>query len=575
MGISSKIDHLKLAAANFIEAAPQKIIHGVLPGQKLASKKATSDARNGAFPDENIRALLGASIAPKTAKRYRKQVQVDGVGKIVSLMQDKLSKRDIEFLVKSRIRPLSETPTVQQYKMLTPGEALVDLAAMLSTSANHSQQKSDTERAIKTMWLDGTAGREAVPWLAAKAKQTLGENDHSLSSKIDRVVQNLEPGFFQTRRNDGYYSRLFDTELARYIVDNPSDGVLKTRDRVATYLHEVLDGLSEAKRKDLCSDVASMMLTDPPSWRANIASAVAFQTKPDPTALRNMIDDRGQYSFPLVLHVAVKMMASPIFGTPETDSASVVYAKVIYPQKQLRQSTVKDPKKYEVSLPGAGKDAGNQGVNEDADIGDPSSAHIGYPSSAQPFRRTGIRLAYQEDRREKPESQIGLGERPLDRRILQPADTGLSPHDAIALTHERPIAEGISGSSNLLEFAFRMFREKDPTFPVEEARLATAAWLTFSGGHSFNEAYSVFNLPAGNGSSLKPETFSPISFNRLAETSDLAARAVNHAYQQIIDRSQELAGLELSAANGPRRSRTARLFGRIRTRKPIEPEQKI
>ncbi|TPW33201.1 hypothetical protein FJU08_01140 [Martelella alba] len=540
MGISSKIVRLKLAATNFIETAPQKIINGVRPGQRPAAKKAASDARNGACPDENIRALLGASISPKTAELYRKQVQVDGVGKIRSLAQNKLSKRDIEVLVNSRIRPLSETPSVQQYKMLTPGEALVDLAAVLGTSADHSQQKSDTEQAIKTMWLDGTAGREAIPSLAAQAKQTLGENDQSLSPKIDRVVQNLEPGFFQTRRNDGYYSRLFDTELARYIVDNPSDGVLKTRDRVAAYLHERLDELSEPERNELCLGVASMMLADPPSWRANIDSAAAFLREPNPTTLKNMIDDRGQYSVPLVLHIAVKVMANKYVDTKEIKAATKAYIEDILPQRELRHSTVTLPSKQAANPPGVGNKAGKAARGKAGDQGVNKDAVIGFPSSVHGFRRTGIRLAYQEDRQEKPESPIGYGQRPLDRRILQPADTGLSPHDAVALTHERPTAEGMSGSSNLLEFAFRMFKEKDPTFPVDEARLATAAWLTYSGGHSFNEAYSVFN-------SLKPETFSPISYNRLAETSDLAARAVDHAYQQIVERSQELAGLEHSA----------------------------
>lgn len=68
---------------------------------------------------------------------------------------------------------------------------------------------------------------------------------------------------------------------------------------------------------------------------------------------------------------------------------------------------------------------------------------------------------------------------------------------------------------------------------MDDAKLATASWLNYSGGHSFNEAYSSFEL-------MTRGYFKPISFNDISSTSELGENAVSHSYNKVLEASRRL-----------------------------------
>ncbi|MGT0149055.1 hypothetical protein ACT691_02220 [Vibrio metschnikovii] len=90
----------------------------------------------------------------------------------------------------------------------------------------------------------------------------------------------------------------------------------------------------------------------------------------------------------------------------------------------------------------------------------------------------------------------------------------------------------MSGSSNLLEPLFQIIMKENKDFQISTARLQAAAFLTFSSGHSFNEAYNIFN------SALEP--YVPMSYNLFSEISSYHNNAVNHAYNKTLETSNKI-----------------------------------
>jgi hypothetical protein len=142
----------------------------------------------------------------------------------------------------------------------------------------------------------------------------------------------------------------------------------------------------------------------------------------------------------------------------------------------------------------------------------------------------GLLLSYQKYYPANNEDYVGIGIRPIDKYMRPSAGVALTEHDTTALANERTIGIGISGSSNILHVLFQYLQLRDEDFPLDDAKLATASWLSYSGGHSFNEAYSVFGfMTEGN--------FKPLSFNALKKSSPLSEVAIAQAYNKVIETS--------------------------------------
>jgi hypothetical protein len=67
----------------------------------------------------------------------------------------------------------------------------------------------------------------------------------------------------------------------------------------------------------------------------------------------------------------------------------------------------------------------------------------------------------------------------------------------------------------------------------------TAAQLTFSGGHSVNEAYTVFRFCDHHKDNYKDgifneEIFQAIPFETLCEKDELTKKACDHAYEALL-----------------------------------------
>ncbi|MCS3433004.1 hypothetical protein [Klebsiella sp. BIGb0407] len=438
--------------------------------------------------------LIGITIHPKTVQKFQGKIEFNSTGEITSIMSKDITRKQFNLLIKNRIKPLAETPQIMKERIRTPGETIIDIGGLINKAGVELVNKHEIEELIKSTWLDGSLSKQSLYNTVELIKIKISESK-SIILEIDSIVDTLEKDFFVTKRNDNYYGRLFETELSKYIIHNPDSGMLKVRDIVSEFILDNFSNMSEHQQIALCTEVAKNMCKDPPLWRSSLYHANRFIVNKKPPCFIDMIEFKGTNSVPLILSVAVKYIVLSEGTRDIKNIATKHYINKIMPQRQFLKPLSEKKSSFTTAY--------------------------------------GLLLPWQKYHPAKNEGNPGFGIRPIDEYLCPSAGVALTEHDAAALANERAIGIGISGSANVLHFLFQYLRLRDDNFPLDEAKLATASWLSYSGGHSFNEAYSVFGfMTEGN--------FKPLSFNGIKSSSSLGGVAVAQAYNKVIEASVAL-----------------------------------
>ncbi|MFC6841470.1 hypothetical protein ACFQGW_18565 [Xanthomonas theicola] len=393
--------------------------------------------------------------------------------------------------------PLHITPIRREDPKRSPGECVI--AALVAARAclpPDADSRKEIETILRDTWLAGDlshrSARNALQLACGIARECA-----DFTRKIDRIRTSMQDGLYITRRNDNLYGRLFETHLAEYLVNNPDSSMLAVRDQVADYLLTDLHSYRTQTAGHLAKTIAAGLRIDPAPWRSDLPEFKAFLATPCKENLAKLLAYKGDKSVSLVLSLCVKhALAAPNFEKLK-DKASAFYEAVILPQRNACDSSIQDPS---------------------------SNLH-------------GLLLPYQLGIHPALATTSGEGIRPIDRRKGPSPSTGLSHHDFAAIGAERIMGVGMSGSANILDHVFRNImdsdHESDRNFPIQAAQIATAAWLSHSGGHSFNEAYSVFGY-------RRNKHFAPISFDQLELETYTAHQAIEHAFSHVLEAAERL-----------------------------------
>ncbi|MCW2254743.1 hypothetical protein M2263_000834 [Providencia alcalifaciens] len=438
--------------------------------------------------------LIGKTINPKTAEKLTNKIQFTGTGKITAFKKEIITKKEYDLLSDNVINPLSETPHIVKNRIRTPGEVMIDIAILIQTANQPVKNKMEIENLIKFNWLDGTLSHQSINSIIDEIKSKIGE-DPVLIDEINQIMSSLESEPFITKRKDNYYGRLFETELSKYIIETPNFNMMKIRDSVSSFIINDFIMLPCEQKKYLCQYVVEQMEADTPAWRYDLSHANDFMDTREPEKFIEIMRYTGKYSIPLVLSIAVRYI------NKSRGVASIINkASEYFLTEGNRQRNVIETMTFKEQLI--------------------SDAH-------------GILIPYQKSIISNYNVIGGKGIRPIDK-AQQPADVeDLTEHDFVALMSERAIGVGMSGSSNVLHFLFNELQLQDKNFPMDDAKLSTASWLTYSGGHSFNEAYSTFDV-------MTRGHFKPLSFNRLCSSNGLAEKAISHSYNKVLAEARRL-----------------------------------
>ncbi|WP_300628805.1 hypothetical protein [Pseudomonas sp.] len=446
-------------------------------------------------PDEKASTLLGKTISPETAFQMKDRVTVDSRGMITKVQARHLSSKNFTDITHAITPPLTHRPQPAHELIRTPKEVLLALTLAVAESALDASVKAPVIEKLKVSWLDNKSSKDITQNLITQLQLKLSsepEKNQALLAKIEAISNSLEKEFYITKRNDNYYGRLFDTAFSGHVINNPSPESHRINDVLTHKILTDFNSYPPATQLGVCADIHQKMLADPPGWREQIKEAQTFLQNPTPQNFVAMLQSRDRYAIPLTLSLAVKYMLVAPQLKSVTTTATRHYADVIDGQRQLIKSLK------------------NRSLRSD---------------------QYGVLLPYQSAPHQQTHLQGTLGIRPIDR--YQPATQGITPHNRAALHAERSMGVGMSGSTNLLNHLFINLAQEGKVFSMEHAKTLTAACLTFSGGHSLNEAYTVFSYN-------DKKDFTPLCFNQLAGADAYNADAVNHAYQTVLETCRSL-----------------------------------
>lgn len=464
-------------------------------------------------PEEKYRAeervdLVGMTIRPDVAEKFIGKVTFSGTGQIKSIAKNSLEQSDYALLAGHKIAPLCDTPQPSEDPVRTPGEVMINIAAMLRRSRASLENSASLEEIVQKAWLDGALSRESLQTTLASVKEKIGHHPLLLKD-IDEIMQTLEGEMYITKRNDNYYARLFETELAWFVLTHPDENILEVRDTVRKFILDDFSEYSWRYQSVLCSHISRVLSADPPIWRQRIYCANKFIKDKKPASFVQMMQYSDSYSTPLILSVAVKYIVLAQGTRKLKKRATKYYMSEVVPQRQSLE-LLRDKKSLITTT-------------------------------------RGILLPHQKKVPVTRAPLPGYGIRPIDKYIRPPAGVTLCDHDRVVLASEKATGIGMSGSANILHFLFMVLRAQQADFPMADARLAAASWLCFSGGHSFSEAWSVYRF-MGKGQ------FQPLSFNQLKASSLLSEIAITHAYNKVIK-----AAIALNTSGDPRSGNVQRV----------------
>lgn len=425
-------------------------------------------------------ALIGQTINPHYAVKTLDKVAYDGFGRVLAFKKP-LTQSESRKLAENIIISLTATPEKINATIRTPQECLFKIATIIIKNDIPKTNKQNILFRIKDMFLVGGVKPSSIHWLKNIIKMQLPHNA-TLQSEVNEAVKSLEKQLYVTKHNDNYYGRMFDSELAQVIVDKPSPEMKRNTAIIKSIIIDDFNQLSHSARKQLCKDIHRNLINDPATWRSEIPEVKAYLSKSTPKNLLRMVNSNSPIKDLLVMHLLVKYLRfSPSFYNMMCEGAEL-YSEVIKPQRTLEKTLIKDIVKSS---------------------------------------RTGIQLHYQM---RSPQTKK-TGERPIDRYSLPVIQ--ITDHNRLALLTERPVAIGMSGSSNILNQLFVILDKHVEAFDIKHAHLFAAAFLTHSGGHSFNEAYTVFNYTDN-------ESFKPIAYTSLGAHDPFAQNAIDHAYNKVV-----------------------------------------
>jgi hypothetical protein len=434
--------------------------------------------------------LIGCSVTPETAEKTKGSIIYDGHGVVRGFKSEYLSRQVRDEVVKGITMPLYQLPQKSEELISTPSSALIDIAMRIEHE--EFRGKAVFLQRLKNIYLEGNVSLQSLKDTVEILRSRTSGAHPELYKRVENIVARVRTEFHVTLHNDNLYGRFFDTCLARAVVENPSMGMLQARDILRNEMISDFMSYSGVEKSRLCICIAEKMENDVQAWRQDIPECLSFLESNTPERFLKLLNCDSDYSVPLVTLIMVKyILAKPAGYSKLLNDATSLYKRVISTQRNL--SRIENS--HEVS------------------------------------HRDGINLHYQNVDVHPAIKHTGVGIRPIDR--YRTNVDSVSEHDQLALVSGRAMGVGMSGSSNILNHVMQKIIKTHPAFPVDDAKLMIAAALTFSGGHSINEAYTVFNFK-------DHQSFAPTSYATLYGKGEPYRSAIDQAYAAVMKLANKL-----------------------------------
>jgi hypothetical protein len=237
-----------------------------LPGATLKARK----------PDEAHRALIGETIAPEIAERFMGKIRFDGIGRIESF-KSTLSAAELQALNASRILSLTQTRSPAPREAPLPERECLMHLLHATRNAKHPIS-ADLHQDARRFWLEGIVNTHHATAFFRNSEEALG-NLSELRDLATQLVRETEVPKTRPQYLDAIYGRKFESVVARELVDDPPEGVLRFSERLNLEVMRYVGDLADQRR--------DLVLEDAADCSASI-NAPGTQSNTSPRSMRSL-----------------------------------------------------------------------------------------------------------------------------------------------------------------------------------------------------------------------------------------------------------------------------------------------
>lgn len=284
--------------------------------------------------EERRAALIGKTIAPEVASHligkpvrahghteaWQARIDIDHKGMVQGLPEDlrEFELQELELAVTQGLD--TKNAAGERGAARTESESVLDMLGTLRDAQRHTtdpaavQAAADSEAELTQLWLSGTM----VGYSAAKALMSCAarlephfrvngddENPSPIVSKAGALAHECLRDKTIYQRHDNTFGRLFESGLAKALVDRPSPQMLQAADRINAFIRSNITQVSpssleriktslgeqandpqavqaavDAKVQQRIQDLANDLKKDPRPWHAEVPEVADFIAEP-------------------------------------------------------------------------------------------------------------------------------------------------------------------------------------------------------------------------------------------------------------------------------------------------------
>ena len=236
-----------------------------VPTQFQPRKPLPGTSGNTRARDDAHRALIGQTIAPQTAEQFLDKIRFDGTGRILRFKKT-LAATELQAVGSATIRPLTQTrSSAPREAPRTERECLMHL---LDATRNATDPiVAGLHAHARRFWLEGIVNTHHATAFFRSSHKVLAHMP-ALRDLAAQLIRETQVPKTRPQYHDAIYARKFESVIARELVNDPPEGVLRLSQRLNAEVQTYLDGLSSSNRAKVVKDVAKLVRKDVRPWHA-------------------------------------------------------------------------------------------------------------------------------------------------------------------------------------------------------------------------------------------------------------------------------------------------------------------
>jgi hypothetical protein len=317
--------------------------------------------------ETRTRSLVGKTIDSKVASSFVGQVQrggtavagqsiqFDGTGKIKGFTEGAaLSELELYRLESAVVQDL-RSANAQGERTAARTESECVLQALGELRQAQARQPDtpvgnvtivalyESEQSLQKLWLSGQMDKAGAKDALNVVAGELAKLNSDIAGSIAQLATEAGQANAVTQRHDNTFGRMFESSLAKHLVDNPSPKMLETASVINKFmLSHLLTPQKHFTVEDNIKTLAESLKKDARPWHAEVPVIQDFLGNPNADTLRTLLEQpiNNGYQMIATYWMAAKLSAN-VTG-PWMNAANDNYTTLIKPSRSSDSTPLSD-----------------------------------------------------------------------------------------------------------------------------------------------------------------------------------------------------------------------------------------